>query len=335
MSVPSPQQTLSVSRPGTVLAGIGFMIAGVSLFPLMNTFAKQLTAEFPLWQITWARFLGHLLITTAVFMPRRGLALFRTARPWRQGVRSTVFFASNACFIGALPFVSLATASSIMFTAPVIVTALSVWFLGERVGAWRWSAVVIGLAGAVVIIQPGTESFNIATLLVVCAALCYSIYQLLTRTLTQHDAADTLIVYTAVVGTIVTCFIVPFVGRVPDNLAQVGSFLALGTLGAFAHFLVIEALKRAPASVVAPLGYVELITATALGYVVFGDFPAATTWFGAGLIVASGLVIAYRQARASRPGKHNARRVTYYLPEFLIGCGVLMVLASALWQVLS
>ncbi|MBT6272760.1 MAG: EamA family transporter, partial [Chromatiales bacterium] len=134
------------------------MIAGVSLFPVMNSFAKFLTSEFPLWQVTWARFSGHLLITTLVFWPRRGPALYRTKRPWLQLLRSTIFFGSNVCFIGALPFVALATASSIMFTAPLLVTALSVWFLGERVGVWRWSAVGLGLVGALVVIRPGTES---------------------------------------------------------------------------------------------------------------------------------------------------------------------------------
>lgn len=323
MNLPAPSTT------GSTLAGIGFMVAGVSLFPVMNAFAKTLTEDFPLWQITWARFLGHLLITVAIFMPRRGLSLFRTERPARQLVRSTVFFASNACFIGALPFVSLATASSIMFTAPVIVTALSVWFLGERVGAWRWSAVIIGLVGAIVIIRPGSESFNAATLLVLCSAFCYSIYQLLTRTLTTSDAADTQIVYTAVAGAAITSLIVPFFGKLPETPLHVLSFVALGCFGAVAHFLVIEALKRAAASVVAPLGYVELITATALGFIVFGDFPDSLTWAGAALIVASGLVIAYRQARAAKPRSIGARSATYYLPEFMIGCGVLMVLCAS------
>ena len=331
---PSGRSATPSLATNTTLAGIGFMIAGVSMFPIMNAFAKTLTADFPLWQVTWARFSGHLLITMAVFMPRRGLALFKTEKPLRQGIRSVVFFASNACFIGALPFVSLATASSIMFTAPVIVTALSVWFLGERVGAWRWSAVIIGLTGAVIIIRPGTESFNAATLLVLCSAFCYSIYQLLTRTLTTSDAADTQIIYTAVAGAAITTFIVPFVGTMPQTPLHWASFCALGCFGAIAHFCVIEALKRATASVVAPLGYVELITATALGYLVFGDFPDSWTWAGAALIVVSGLVIAYRQARASKSANGRSRAVTYYLPEFMIGCGLLMVLCALVFNLL-
>ena len=306
------------------------MIAGVSLFPVMNSLAKSLTVDFPLWQVTWARFTGHLLIITLVFWPRRGIGLFRTRRPWLQCVRSTIFFGSNVCFIAALPYVALATASSILFTAPLMVTALSVMFLGERVGVWRWSAVIVGLLGALVVIRPGTESFNAATLLVLGAATCYAIYQLLTRTLTEDDPADTQIAYTAIVGTVVTAFIVPFVGHWPETWKQIGSFIALGCLGAVGHFLVIEALKRATASVVAPLGYVELIGATLLGWFVFAELPDAYTWVGAALIVISGLIIAYRQARVGRrqTAGTRVRPVTYYLPQFLMGCGILMILVA-------
>ena len=322
------QDTQGTTR--TALAGVVFMIAGVSLFPIMNTFAKSLTVEFILWQVIWARFAGHLLVTTFVFLPRRGFALFQTQKPGRQLLRSTIFFGSNVCFIAALPHVSLATASSIMFTAPVLVTLMSVWFLSERIGIWRWSAVLAGFVGAVIIIRPGDNDFNAATLLVLGSAVCYSTYQLLTRSLTTDDAADTQIVYTALVGAVVTTLVVPFVARVPDTLAQVGSFAAIGCLGALGHFLVIEALKRASASVVAPLGYVELVGATALGFFVFGDFPDKYTWIGAGLIVGSGLVIAYRQSRSGREGKGLPRGVTYYLPQFMTGCGVLMMFAALL-----
>jgi len=272
------------------------MLAGVSLFPLMNAIAKSLTADYPAWQITWARFTGHLLVIAIVFMPRRGLGLARSAYPRRQFMRSMVFFGSNACFIMALPHIELATASAIIFTAPILVTVLSVIFLRERIGIWRWSAVVIGFLGALIVVQPGQGELTVGVWLVLGAATCYAIYQLMTRSLASVDAPDTQIFYTAFAGCIVTSLTVGFVGMVPNNWFDIGKFIALGSLGALGHFLVIQALRRASASFMSPLGYVELLGAAALGYAVFGEVPGVDLWIGAACIVASGLIIAYRQA---------------------------------------
>lgn len=327
------------NRDQVLLAGIAFMLVGTSLLPVMNSFAKTIAAEFPLWEVTWARFTGHLLVMCLVFVPRHGWAVFKTASPALQFSRSTVFFVSNACFIGALPLVSLATASSIMFTAPIIVTALSVLFLGERVGPWRWGAVLVGFLGAIVIVRPGTTEFEPATLLVLVSACMYSIYLLLTRRLAEHDSAPTQIIYTVLVGSLVTSFIVPFVGRVPEEPVHIMSFFAVGLIGGFAHLLVIQALRRAPASVVAPFGYIELITATILGFLVFGDLPAWTTWLGAGLIVLSGLVIVWREGvtRGGSAGPPLAvasirpqRTAPNRIPEAMVTLGLALI-AVAIW----
>ena len=211
-------------------------------------------------------------------------------------MRSMVFFGSNACFIMALPHIELATASAIIFTAPILVTVLSVIFLRERIGIWRWSAVVIGFLGALIVVQPGQGELTVGVWLVLSAATCYAIYQLMTRSLASVDAPDTQIFYTAFAGCIVTSLTVGFVGMVPDNWFDIGKFIALGSLGALGHFLVIQALRRASASFMSPLGYVELLGAAALGYAVFGEVPGVDLWIGAACIVASGLIIAYRQA---------------------------------------
>jgi len=327
-----PLLKLSVANPA-VLTGIGLMLIGVSLFPLMNTFAKSVSYDFPLWQVTWARFTGHLLLTSMVFIPQFGLAVFKTQRPGLQFIRSTIFFFSNACFIGALPWVSLATASAIMFTAPIIVTALSVLFLGERVGVWRWGAVIMGFAGVLVIVQPGSEGFEPATLLVAVSASLFAVYQLMTRRLVEVDSPATQIIYTALVGTVVTSCIVPFVGRLPDTGFQVFSFMAIGTIGAFAHLLVIQALRRAPASIIAPVGYVELVSATILGFLVFGDLPGWATWTGASLIVVSGLIIAWREGLRQNQSFEVQPAIIDRTPEVLIflGGGLLVVAAIRLW----
>ena len=280
-------------------AGIAFMLLGVVLLPVMNTIAKSLTADYPLTQVVWARFLGHLVWMSLLFGPFVGAALLRAHHPREMVGRSFVFFASNFVFIAALPHIQLATASAIMFTTPLVVVALSVPLLHERVGSWRGAAVIVGFFGALVIIRPGTDVFQPAALLTVLSAVCFAGYQLWTRRLARYERPETLIVYTALAGAIVMSLVGPFAARPPDDIVDGLKFAAVGLLGGAAQYFIIRALQRAPASVVSPIGYAELIAAAAFGFVVFDDIPDRYTWLGAALIVGAGLVVAFRE-RARR-----------------------------------
>jgi drug/metabolite transporter (DMT)-like permease len=280
-----------------VLIGVGFMLIGVSLLPAMNTAAKYLATDYPLWQVVWARFLGHLLWMTLFFGPRLGVALYRTAHLKDQMVRSIIFLASNALFISALPHVGLATASAVMFTTPLIVVALSAPMLGERIGVWKWSAVAVGFAGALVIIRPGTRLFEPAALLVLGSACCFGLYQLWTRRLATRERPETMIVYTALAGAALTTAIVPWIAIGPRSGFDLAAFAAVGLLGGTAQNCIIRALQRAPASLISPIGYAELLSATMFGFAVFGDIPDRYTWLGAALIIASGLFMVYGASR--------------------------------------
>ena len=275
--------------------GILYMVVGVSLIPVMNAVAKSLAADYPMTQVVWARFLGHLLWMALFFGPVVGAALLRTNRPYEMLGRSLVFFASNFLFIAALPHVQLASASAIMFTAPLVVVALSVPLLKERVGPWRTTAVVAGFCGVLVVIRPGTTVFEPAAILIMTAATCFALYQIWTRRLARYELPQTLIIYTALVGAIIMTLVAPWTARAPDDLADVAKFASIGLLGGAAQYLIIRALQRAPASVVSPLGYSELIGAVALGYLVFGDLPDRYTWIGSAIIISSGLLVVYRE----------------------------------------
>ena len=277
-------------------AGIAYMLLGVVLLPVMNTIAKSLTADYPLTQVVWARFLGHLVWMSLLFGPFVGAALLRTHRPREMIGRSFVFFASNFVFIAALPHIQLATASAIMFTTPLVVVALSVPLLHERVGPWRGAAVIVGFCGALVIIRPGTDVFQPAALLALLSAVCFAGYQLWTRRLARYERPETLIVYTALAGAIVMSLVGPFAARPPDGIVDGLKFAAVGLIGGAAQYFIIRALQRAPASVVSPIGYAEIVAAAAFGYVVFGDVPDRYTWLGAALIVGAGLVVAFRES---------------------------------------
>ena len=175
--------------------------------------------------------------------------------------------------------------------------------LGEQVGIYRWSAVVVGFCGALIIIRPGSDVFEWTMLFFICSMTCYSFYQIVTRMSVAADSAATTITYTALVGAIVSSIAIPFFWETPHDLIGVLLFLAIGAIGGFGHYLVVKSLQYAEASLVAPIGYGQLIGAVILGYFVFGDFPDLYTWVGAAIVIASGLFITYREqvrAKASR-----------------------------------
>jgi drug/metabolite transporter (DMT)-like permease len=280
-----------------VLRGILLMCAGVALFPLMNASVKLLTAGYPVVEIIWARFTGHLIVMLIVFLPQYGRRLIATRRPLVQIGRSLLMLVSNGVFVLAIGKVPLATASAIGFTSPLIVTALSVPLLREQVGWRRWSAVCVGFAGALLIIRPGHALADPAVLLLLASSAAYALYQIATRWVMAHDSPATGIIFAALVGSLATTTVLPFVFVMPRSLFDLALFLALGCLGGLGHFVVIKAFQAAPAAVIAPLGYVELLGTAALGYLIFGNFPDALTWVGALIIIASGLYIAMRERR--------------------------------------
>ncbi len=211
--------------------------------------------------------------------------------------RSALMLISNLVFVMAIGRVPLATASAIGFTSPLIVTALSVPLLHESVGWRRWCAVLVGFAGALLVIRPGKGFADPAVLLLLLSSLGYALYQIATRWVSRHDNAATGIVFAALVGSLGMSLAMPFVFIMPQTLLDALLFTCLGLLGGVGHYLVIRAFQLGHAAVIAPLGYVELIGSTLLGYLIFGQFPDLWTWVGAGVIISSGAYIALRERR--------------------------------------
>jgi len=212
---------------------------------------------------------------------------------------------SNLVFVIAIGRVPLATASAIGFTSPLIVTGLSVPLLSERVGWRRWSAVLVGFAGALIIIRPGSGFSDPAVLLLLLSALAYALYQIATRWVTRHDNAATGIVFAALVGSLAMSLVMPFTFVMPRTVLDGALFCSLGLLGGLGHYLVIRAFQLGPAAVIAPLGYVELVGSTVLGYLLFSNFPDLWTWVGAGVIIGSGAFIALRERRRRESNSHG------------------------------
>lgn len=292
-----PGQQSSLAR--SPLVGIAFMLFAVTfMFPTMNASVKYLAAEgYPYGQIVWARYFGHLVFMVVAFMPMHGWALFRTEKPLIQGIRSFLLFFCTALYFFAIQHIDLTVAASISFTSPILVTALSVPFLGEKVGIRRWMAVIVGFAGAMIIIRPGGDAFHWAMLLVVANTIAYAFYQLLTRKLASNDNPETTIALTAVFGAVVATFFLFNGIEMPRNLLHWGMFIGLGALGGFGHYMVVKAFQYSEASVVAPFSYGQLIGATFFGFILFDTWPDELTWVGAAIVVASGLYIAAREKR--------------------------------------
>lgn len=271
--------------------------AGVSLFPFMNAAVKLLGARYPANEIVWARFTGHLIVMLLVFLPHYGGRLLATRQPAVQIGRGVLMLIGNALFVVAIAHVPLATASAIGFTAPLIVTALAGPLLREHVGIRRWSAVLIGFAGALVIIRPGAGFGDPMLLLLLLGSATHALYLIATRWVGHYDSPATSIVFSALIGSLIMTLALPFSFVWPRDVFDVAMLCSLGLIGAAGHYLVIRAFRHGPAAVIAPLSYVELVGTATLGYLIFDNFPDFWTWVGAAIIIASGLYIALRERR--------------------------------------
>jgi drug/metabolite transporter (DMT)-like permease len=237
MASSSSQTETAASARGRpdVVRGIFLMCAGVAMFPFMNAAVKLLAATYPVPQIVWARFTGHLIFMLIVFLPRYGRALLATRRPAVQIARSVLMLASNLLFVIAIGPVPLATASAIGFTSPLIVTALSVPLLRETVGWRRWSAVMVGFVGALMVIRPGSGFHDPAVLLLLLSSAAYAVYQIATRWVSFYDNAATGIIFTALLGSLAMSLPLPFNLVLPHNTLDWLLFVSLGLLGGGGH----------------------------------------------------------------------------------------------------
>lgn len=297
----SVKQSLSMASGGQqrVLLGIGLVCLGVSLFPAMNAAVKLLGQTYPVSQIIWMRYLMHMIVMLALFMPARGLGLFRARRPAIQLLRSCLLLSSTAIYFYALQAIALPVAAIIQFTAPLIVTLLAIPILGERVGLRRWSAVVVGFAGTLLVIRPWNadtaSSEYWASLLVLVTAVTYAFYQLMTRKVATSDTAETSIAWSALIGCIaVAPFAIPdFIW--PKTLLDALLFVSLGLFGGVGHYFMTRGYAHGDAALLAPFMYVQIIGSVIFGYLVFGYFPDAWSWAGGAIIVSSGLFVAWRE----------------------------------------
>jgi len=266
------------------------------VLPFMDTIAKYLSVEISFFQITWARYFFTVAWTLPFmfFFFRKNLKW--SENPKLQILRGITLLSANVCFFYSISVISMAKALTLAFVAPLVTTALSPIFLYEKVGIRRWSAVIVGFIGSLVVIRPGFIEFNLATIAALGTGCFYGVYLIITRKLHTIDNPLLTLLMTGVVGVIISSLFVPIVWI---NLTQT-QWLWLALMGIFAclgHLLLIYSLRYADASKLAPFGYFEIITNIILGYYFFYDFPDFWTFSGLFIIVSSGVYVFRREVK--------------------------------------
>ena len=279
------------------ISGIGLMCLAMFVLACMDAMSKHLAAHYPISQILAVRFWLFSGFAVLIFGRGRLREALRTDHLWLQIVRSLVIACEVAVFVLAFRYLPLAEVHAIAGIAPLLVTALAVPFLGERVGIRRWLAVLAGFVGLLVILRPGLKVFEPAALIPLAGASLWAVYQLLVRT-TSSDSAATMLLYTSLVGAVVTGLIAPFQWIAPDAQGWV-LLVALGIVGSLGHWLLIRAIQSAPASSLQPFHYTILLWATLVGYLVFDELPDGWTIAGACIIVSGGLYAWQRERRVA------------------------------------
>lgn len=285
------------------LAGVGLYLCAVAVFASMDATTKVLLVGLPATEVMWARFGFHLLVMATVLGAWSRPGLWRPRAPRVQIVRSLLLAACNILYALALQHVPLAECTAINFVGPVITVALAGMWLHERVGWRRWSGVAVGLAGAIIVLRPGLGAVHPAALFALASAGVYAVYQILTRRLAGVDTAQITILQTGLWATLATSLALPLVWVWPSWQGWLLMAL-LGGLGGFGHYLLVLAYDRAPASLVAPMGYAGMVFAVLYGVGLFGEIPDLATIVGALVIAAGGVVVVSAEARpraAARP----------------------------------
>lgn len=282
------------------LTGIALMCAAVALFAVLDTTAKYLNTQMDALQIAWGRYTSAFVLTLIVSNPFTHTGLLRTGNVKLQLTRSVLLVASTVLNFLALRWMQLDEVLSIIFTFPFIVAMASGPLLSEWLGWRRWAAICFGFGGVLLITRPGFAEFQPAALFSLAATTCYGFYAVITRIVSRVDSNQTSLFYSNLIGALIMLPVIPFVWQTPENWIITLMMIATGVLGSAGHFCLISGHKLAPASVLSPFIYTQLLWVVILGYLVFDHVPNGWTLAGAGMVVGSGLYLLYRERQVGR-----------------------------------
>ena len=268
------------------------------MLPIMDGFAKYLSSTLPILQITWSRYFFTIVITLPIMLVFFRKNLTWTDQPKLQLIRGLLLFCANILFFYSISIISLAKALTLAFIAPLIVTALSPFLLGEKVGFRRWAAVVTGFIGSLIVIRPGFVELNLASIAALGTGVLYGFYLIITRKLHDSDNPLLTLLLTGIVGCVLGSIIMPTVWVSP-TITEWYMMFAIGFFASLGHLFLSLSLKYADASKLAPFGYFEIVTNIIIGYYFFSHFPDSWTFIGLFIIISSGIYIFRREKQIS------------------------------------
>jgi drug/metabolite transporter (DMT)-like permease len=287
----------SVAHKEHVVRGMVAALAAFFMFTVMNVFAKLLSANHSVIEIAFYRnLIACLPFLFIVFVLGRREILVIQSKPSLVGLRAVLGAVSLMTTFAAFSLMPMAETTVLLFTASLFIPVLGIFFLGERVGPWRWGAVVIGFAGVVVMAQPGGNIHMLGVMVALGAALMHATLQIVLRYLGRYESPETVTFYFLVIGTLVTALPLPFVAVTP-TLAEVPLLFGVGLSGALAQWLLSVAFRHAPAAIVTVFNYSGIVWATLFGWLIWNDWPLPTVLVGATIVIASNALIIWRESR--------------------------------------
>jgi drug/metabolite transporter (DMT)-like permease len=281
----------------TTAAGIALMTIGVASLCVSDAMAKTLTQHYAPIQIMFLRNLIALPFAILIAWRMGGAGALRSRTPMAHLLRGILWIGATVLFFTSIRYLGLAEATALIFVAPLFITAISAVFLKEQVGWRRWSAVLVGFAGVLVIVRPGTAAFELVMLLPVATAFVYALLMLSARFVDSAESVWTLLLYLTGAGVVLSAGIVPFFWQAV-RAEDLWLFAGIALFGTAGMTLMTQAFRLAPAAVVAPLDYTALVWATGLGWLFWNEVPDSVTFVGAGIIILSGVFTILRERKS-------------------------------------
>jgi drug/metabolite transporter (DMT)-like permease len=283
-----------------VRRGIGYIVGSVFVFSMVNALVKWQVETYPVSEVVFFRCVFSLLPCFVLVAMNGGLHILRTHRLREHAGRAAVQFVGMSCIFAAFGMMPLADAVAITFSSPLFLTVLSIPLLGERVGPYRWGAVLVGFLGVLVMAHPGSGMVGLGALLALANAFIGASVTIAMRRMSLTEPSTTLVTYQVIVTTILSALLLPF-GWVTPRLADLVPLAAIGLCSGVGQYWWTQAFRLAPAAICAPFSYTQMVWALGLGFFVWGDVPSAQLIMGAVIVALSGLYILYREALRRPP----------------------------------